>query len=192
MISTRKPSSIAWGLALLLVSQLLPTGCSRRGAAPEDFPPVRLGMPRPDVQRVLARTRGRTVEEGPQMMRVAGRDARVAEEIFLFYDGKLAAWTMRFVEPASRAAFAHRRGELSRSLGRPGEETDNGLVLTARWRAARPGERVLLSGYVGGGMGHNPLMVRVEDASALPGLLRQMRREAEKEGAGEAPDSTVR
>ena len=182
----------AWIPALLLSSLLLSAGCARRGAPPAEFPPVTLGMTRAAAQRALARTPGRIADEDARMLRVVGRDQRVEEEIFLFYDGKLAAWTMRFVEPASRASFARRRGDLSRSLGKPGEETDNGLVLTARWRTPQPGGRVLLSGYVGGGMGHNPLMVRVEDASALPGLLRQMRRETAGEGAEAGAESTAR
>jgi hypothetical protein len=161
----------------LVLGLLLAAGCARRGEAPEEFPPVRLGMSRAATHDALAATGARIVEESPRMLRAVGRDRRVAEEVFLFYDGRLAAWTQHLAEPASRASFARTSRQLARSFGAPTEERDDGLVLAARYRLREEGGRVLLSGYVGGGRGSAPLMVRVEDASVLRSLVRELARE---------------
>jgi hypothetical protein len=182
---SRRPAAVAPSLAgplpgLLLglaLGLLAAAGCARRGAAPEAFPPVRLGMARVAARDALAAAGARIVEESPRMLRAVGRDSRVAEEVFLFYDGRLAAWTQHLAEPASRASFARVSRQLAHFYGAPTEERDDGLVLAARYRLGEEGGRVLLSGYVGDGKGSAPLMVRVEDASVLRSLVRELARE---------------
>ncbi len=155
---------------------MLAAGCARPEAPPE-FPPVRLGMRLAAVHEILVGGKGRIVESTPRLLRVTGRDRRVAEEVFLFYDGKLAAWTLRFARPATPESFRREARRLTAFYGKPIEITGRGLVLIARWRARQPGSRVLLSGYVGGRGASAPLMVRFEDASVLGSLIRQMARD---------------
>lgn len=188
MHSHRTRSS--WGAALLLSWLCLVPGCAPRGAAPEEFPPVHLGMSRSAVLEALAATPARLLEETPQVVRAAGRDPRVVEEVFLFYDGDLAAWTQRLAEPASRESFAREHARFTRYFGEPLEGTDNGLVLTSRWRMAEEKGRVLLSAYTGDRSGNAPLMVRAEDPSVVGSLIRQMSREEAQRPPAPAPDST--
>lgn len=185
---TRSP----WGAILLLLSLAAAPGCAPRGSAPEGFPPVHLGMSRSAVLEALAATPARLLEETPQVVRAAGRDPRVIEEVFLFYDGNLAAWTQRLAESSSRESFARESARFTRYFGEPIERTDEGLVLTARWRMAEEKGRVLLSAYTGDRSGNSPLMVRAEDPSVVRSLIRQMSREEAQRLPAPAPDSTGR
>ncbi len=176
------------GLLCLALGLWLAAGCARRGDAPSEFPPVQVGMTFAAAHDRLAAGPGRIVESTPRMLRLVGRDRRVAEEVFLFFDGKLAAWTLRFARPATPESFRREARRLTAFYGKPAELEDRGLVLMARWRARQPGSRVLLSGYVGGRADNAPLMVRFEDASVLGSLIRQMvRDERAADSAAKAP-----
>jgi hypothetical protein len=179
----------AWGKLLLLLSLCVLAGCARPGGTPQEFPPARLGMAQAEVRAALAKAGANLIDDSPRVLRATGRDARVAEEVFLFYDGRLAAWTQRLEEAATRTSFARARGRYTRCFGRPIERGDNGLVLTARWRLPGQEGRVLLSAYVGDRSGRAQLMVRVEDPSVLRSLIRQMGRERAPAGSGAAEDS---
>jgi hypothetical protein len=183
------------GASAALLGLLLASGCGRRATVPEEFPPVQLGMSRAETRDVVAGGGTRIAEDTPQMLRVTGRDSRVAEEVFLFYDGKLAAWTLRFAKPASRGSFQRVQRRLTLTFGEPMEERDDGLVLAARWRGREQGGRVLLSGFVGGRGGNAPLMVRVEDASVVRRLIRSLDKTAAAGSASSSPsgsaDSTI-
>jgi hypothetical protein len=182
--------SRCWCLVLTVVLLGLGPACAPRRGAPDEFPPVHLGMPRAEVRAALAQGRASVLEDSPRLLRAAGRDAGVAEETFLFYDGRLAAWTQRLEQPSTRATFAHVRGRYTRCFGEPFEVHDDGLVLVARWRYAAEKGRVLLSGYAGDRTGQARLMVRVEDPSVVRSLIRQMGRDEARSGPG--PDSTSR
>jgi hypothetical protein len=150
-------------------------------------------MTRAEVVGAVGEAKGRVLEETPQTLRAAGRDTRVEEEVFLFYDGRLAAWTQRLAQPSTRAAFERTRGRYTRHFGEPIESHDDGPVQMARWRYAGEKGRVLLSAYAGDHSGRARLMVRVEDPSVLRSLVRQMGRdEARRASAGGAPDSARR
>jgi hypothetical protein len=139
-------------------------------------------MSRDEARGALVRAGARLLEDSPRLLRAADRDARVEEETFLFYDGRLVVWTQRLAQPATRAAFAELRARYSRHFGEPYEIRDSDLVQSARWRHDAEKGRVLLSGYTGDRAGRGQLMVRVEDPSAVGGLIRQMRRDEVRGG----------
>lgn len=173
-----------WLLALLLGL----AACASDKGLPEEFPPVRLGMTNSEVRASVTRGNGATVlEQGERMLRVAGRDRRVAEEVFLFQDGRLAAWTLRYTNPASRSDIDRLTRRFNLAFGQPIEHADNGLVVSTRWKLPEGAGRVLLSGYVGGRGPQAPLMVRVEDPSVIRRLIRELRRES---ASGEADSLT--
>jgi hypothetical protein len=163
-----------WRGAMLLLAMIL-TGCSRSSdGMPEEFPPVRLGMSYEETREALARAHGDVVEQTTGMLRVTGRDRRVAEEVFLFYQGHLAAWTTRYPTPATRGNFMRESKRFTMAFGAPFEAQDEGVVLTTRWRLPDKSGRVLLSGYVAGRGNEAPLMVRVEDPSVVRRLVRSL------------------
>jgi hypothetical protein len=171
-------SLLCWRRALpVLLVLALAAGCSRRGQAPEEFPPVHLGTTRDEVRDQVLGGRTRVLLDTPQTLRIVDRDSRVAEEVFFFYDGRLAAWTLRFTRTSSRGSFDYASRRFDMAFGAPLEKSDNGLVLTSRWKLPQEHGLVVLSGYVADRTGRAPLMVRVEDPSVLRGLYRQMRRE---------------
>lgn len=172
---------IRYALAALAVAALA-AGCSRgiSSGMPEEFPPVHLGMSYADAKDALVKDHGMVTEQNAGMLRVTGRDRRVAEETFLFYEGALAAWTARYPTDASRGNFMRETKRFTMAFGQPFESHDDGAVLLARWRLPDRSGRVLLSGFVAGRGPEHTLMVRVEDPSVVRRLVRSLA----------APDST--
>ena len=165
----------AW--TLFLATSLL-LGCNPQDRTlPEEFPPVRLGMERREVRRILEESDARIAEDNARLLRAVERDRRVAEEVFLFYKDRLAAFTIRYPGPATRAVFQRQSRRFGLTFGDPYEQRDDGMVLLARWRAEETGGRVLLSAFIGGS-GESPLMARIEDPSVVPRLIRQMERDS--------------
>ena len=151
-------------------------GCSRGPSSgmPEEFPPVHLGMLYADAKEALVKDHGTVTEQTVGMLRVTGRDRRVAEETFLFYEGTLAAWTARYPTAASRGNFMRETKRFTMAFGEPFESHDDGAVLLARWRLPDRSGRVLLSGFVAGRGPEHALMVRVEDPSVVRRLVRSL------------------
>lgn len=176
--------------ALCWLGLCVAVGCAPHPGTIAEFPPVRLGMSRADVLAAMTAGRASLLEDSPRLLRAANRDPRVAEEVFLFYDGRLAAWTQRLEERPTRQAFERARRRYTRAFGAPTETGDDGLVLTARWRDESQSGRVLLSGYIGDRTGQARLMVRVEDPSVVRSLIRQMGRDERRGGGG--ADSAAR
>lgn len=141
---------------------------------PEEFPPVQLGMPYTEAKEALVKDHGTVTEQSAGMLRVTGRDRRVAEETFLFYEGTLAAWTARYPTTASRGNFMRETKRFTMAFGEPFESHDDGAVLLARWRLPDRSGRVLLSGFVAGRGPEHALMVRVEDPSVVRRLVRSL------------------
>lgn len=141
-----------------------------------------LGMPSEEVRRSVAKLGGRIDEESRHSFRVAGRDRRVAQEVFFFYHDQLAAYTIRYAEEATTGSFRRVARRYSMAYGKPIEEEYDEWLLRAAWRIEEPRGRVLLSGFIGGRGVESPLMVRVEDPSVMPRLLRAL----EEEGRAEA------
>ena len=152
---------------------------------PEEFPPVRLGMPYAEARDALVKDHATVTEQSAGMLRVTGRDRRVAEETFLFYEGTLAAWTARYPTQASRGNFMRETKRFTMAFGEPFESRDDGAVLLARWRLPDRSGRVLLSGFVAGRGPEHALMVRVED----PSVVRRLVRSLAGEGAAAPADS---
>jgi hypothetical protein len=183
---------------LLFALLLVPVaGCSRNPSSgmPEEFPPVHLGMSYADAREALVKDHGTVTEQSPSgsMLRVTGRDRRVAEETFLFYEGALAAWTARFPTAASRGNFMRETKRFTMAFGEPFESHDDGAVLLARWRLPDRSGRVLLSGFIAGRGPEHALMVRVEDPSVVKRLVRSLARdgsESPSDTAQSAPDSS--
>jgi hypothetical protein len=159
---------------LSLVLVLAGAGCGRRGVVPEEFPPVHLGMPHAEARAALGSGSARIVEDNDRVIRVVGRDRRVEEEVFLFYQDRLAAWTARYPTPATRASFVRQTRRFTMAFGEPFESRDDGLVLSSRWKLPAGGGRLLLSGYVGSRGADSPLMARVEDPSVVRRLVRSL------------------
>ena len=162
--------------AALLVLALVVAGCSRPSSGlPEEFPPVRLGMSLDEARAALVGAHGNVVEQTDRMLRVTGRDRRVAEEVFLFYHGSLAAWTIRYPTPATRGNYMRETRRFTMAFGPPFQASEEGSpVLLTRWRLPDKSGRVLLSGYVAGRGDAAPLMVRVEDPSVVRRLVRSL------------------
>src|SRR5262245_3150324 len=165
---------IRTALAVLALAACL-GACSRSSSGmPEEFPPVRLGMSYAQVKGELAKHRASVAEESGNMLRVTGRDRRVAEETFLFYRGALAAWTARYPTPATRGSYMRETKRFTMAFGEPFENLDDGAVIVTRWKLPDRSGRVLLSGYVGGRSEDHTLMVRVEDPSTVRRLVRSL------------------
>ena len=178
---------------LALVLAALSAGCSRgiSSGMPEEFPPVRLGMSYADAKDALVKDHGTVTEESAGMLRVTGRDRRVAEETFLFYEGTLAAWTARYPTDASRGNFMRETKRFTMAFGAPFESHDDGAVLLARWRLPDRSGRVLLSGFVAGRGPEHTLMVRVEDPSVVRRLVRSLAADSTSQrDSAPAADST--
>jgi hypothetical protein len=167
----------------------LAAGCSRglSSGMPEEFPPVHLGMPYAEARDALIKDHGTVTEQSPGMLRVTGRDRRVAEETFLFYEGALAAWTARYPTAASRGSFMREIKRFTMAFGEPFESHDDGAVLLARWRLPDRSGRVLLSGFVAGRGPDHALMVRVEDPSVVKRLVRALAGEGAEAPADTSP-----
>ena len=152
---------------------------------------MRLGMTYAEARDALRLGHGNVVEQTDRMLRVTGRDRRVAEEVFLFYQGSLAAWTIRYPTSATLGNFMRETKRFTMAFGPPFDGLDEGGVLTARWRLPDKSGRVLLSGYVAGRGVDTPLMVRVEDPSVVRRLVRSLG--ADSSAAGDtavAPETT--
>jgi hypothetical protein len=179
-------------IALALAA--LAAGCSRglSSGMPEEFPPVHLGMPYADAREALVKDHGTVTEQSAGMLRVTGRDRRVAEETFLFYEGTLAAWTARYPTAASRGNFMRETKRFTMAFGQPFESHDDGAVLLARWRLPDLSGRVLLSGFVAGRGPAQALMVRVEDPSVVKRLVRSLAADsaAPSDSSKSRPDSS--
>jgi len=172
---------------------LLAAGCSRGPSSgmPEEFPPVRLGMTYEEAKEALVKDHGTLTEQSAGMLRVTGRDRRVAEETFLFYEGTLAAWTARYPTPATRGSFMREIKRFTMAFGEPFENHDDGAVLLARWRLPDRSGRVLLSGFVAGRSPEHALMVRVEDPSVVRRLVRSLAADStSSQEPQEVPDSS--
>lgn len=160
--------------ALLLLAILL-GGCSRpHSGLPEEFPPVRLGMSYEETREALVAAHGNVVEQTDRMLRVTGRDRRVAEEVFLFYKGGLAAWTIRYPTRATRGNYMRETKRFTMAFGEPFDTQDQGVLAVTKWRLPDKSGRVLLSGYLAGRGDEAPLMVRVEDPSVVRRLVRSL------------------
>jgi hypothetical protein len=163
-----------WVLGLILGVQLAGTACAPRDRAlPEEFPPVRLGMPRAEVRAALSRAGADIAGDDTRMLTAVGRDRRVREESFFFYRERLAAYVLRYPGAASRGVFQRQTRRFNLTFGEPFETADNGYSLIARWRAPELGGRVLMTASVGRPE-QSALTVRVEDPSVLPRLLRAL------------------
>src|SRR5262249_39321155 len=149
---TRRALFTALAPFAVLALAALSAGCSRglSSGMPEEFPPVRLGMPYAEAREALIKDHGTVTEQSTGMLRVTGRDRRVAEATFLFYEGSLAAWTARYPTQASRGNFMRETKRFTMAFGEPFESHDDGAVLLARWRLPDRSGRVLLSGFVAG------------------------------------------
>jgi len=175
---------------VLFLAVLALAGCSRSSGLPEEFPPVRLGMPYAEAREALIKDHGTVTEQSAGMLRVTGRDRRVAEETFLFYEGALAAWTARYPTQASRGNFMRETRRFTMAFGEPFENRDDGAVLVARWKLPDKSGRVLLSGFVAGRGPEHALMVRVEDPSVVRRLVRSLASDSTAHDSDAAPDTT--
>jgi hypothetical protein len=160
-------------LSLLMVGASL--ACGRQAGAPEEFPPVTFGMTQSEVRILLTELGGSVIEDDEGVLVISGRDRRVADETFLFYRDRLAAWTVRFGEEATRGGFQRLARRFTLAYGESVAESDDGMILRAEWRIVETGGRLHLSGYVGGRGDASPLMARVEDPTVMPRLIRKIR-----------------
>jgi hypothetical protein len=174
----------------LFLAVLALAGCSRSSGLPEEFPPVHLGMPYAQARDALIKDHGTVTEQSAGMLRVTGRDRRVAEETFLFYEGSLAAWTARYPTQATRGSFMRETRRFTMAFGEPFENHDDGAVLLARWKLPDRSGRVLLSGFVAGRGPEHSLMVRVEDPSVVRRLVRSLSADSTAHDSDAAPDTT--
>jgi hypothetical protein len=174
----------------LFLAVLALAGCSRSSGLPEEFPPVHLGMPYTEARDALIKDHGTVTEQSAGMLRVTGRDRRVAEETFLFYEGSLAAWTARYPTQATRGSFMRETRRFTMAFGEPFENHDDGAVLLARWKLPDRSGRVLLSGFVAGRGPEHSLMVRVEDPSVVRRLVRSLSADSTAHDSDAAPDTT--
>ena len=177
----------AWALVIMA---LVMAGCSRSSGLPEEFPPVRLGMPYGEAREALIKDHGTVTEQSAGMLRVTGRDRRVAEETFLFDEGILAAWTARYPTQATRGSFMRETRRFTMAFGEPFENRDDGAVLVARWKLPDRSGRVLLSGFVAGRSPEHALMVRVEDPSVVRRLVRSLSADSTARDTDAGPDTT--
>jgi hypothetical protein len=168
-------------LAAIILSSAILWGCGARDEPPEEFPKVDLGMNHAETRETMTASGGRVTEDTDRLMSIVERDPRVSEETFFFYHDKLAAWTARYGEEATRRSFQRLARRITLAYGDPLEESDDGWVLRATWRIPDGGARLLLSGYVGSRGPETPLTARLEDPSVMPRLIRAMRREGVRE-----------
>jgi len=177
----------AWFFAVVLLAL---AGCSRSSGLPEEFPPVHLGMSYAEAREALIKDHGTVTEQSAGMLRVTGRDRRVAEETFLFYEGSLAAWTARYPTQATPGSFVREKRRFTMAFGEPFENRDDGAVLVARWKLPDRTGRVLLSGFVAGRSPEHALMVRVEDPSVVRRLVRSLSGDLPARDTSAAADTT--
>ncbi len=133
-----------------------------------------------EVRRALAKQGGRVDSETRNSLTVVDRDRRVSQEVFFFHRDRLAAFTVRYAETATSGNFRRLSRRFTLAYGDPVEERADEWVLRASWRMEEENGRLLLSGFVGGTGAAAPLMVRAEDPSVMPRLLRAL----EEEGRG--------